>query len=69
MDYYQRQMMIVAGLRHVRDTGKLPDNRAQIDEACREVLQISPANNTAHEWLDATKRRRRPKAAKARKQG
>jgi hypothetical protein len=69
VDYYGRQMMIVAGLRHVRDTGTLPDNRAQIDEACREVLQIAPANNTAHEWLDATKLRRRNRAAKAMKQG
>jgi len=50
--------MILDGLRHIHETGKLPKNRSEVDHACREVLKISPLNSVAREWLDTCKERR-----------
>ncbi|WP_152608746.1 hypothetical protein [Croceibacterium mercuriale] len=59
MDYYTRLMLIVGGLRHLRETGKVPDNRDAIDDACREVLKLAPSSGVVREWHEAAKRRRR----------
>jgi hypothetical protein len=52
VDYYGRLMMVMGGLRHVRDTGEMPANRAEIDEACREVLKVAPTAEVAREWQE-----------------
>lgn len=59
MEQYARLMTILGGLRHIHETGRLPENHTEIDNACREVLKIAPSNSVAHEWLETSKRRRR----------
>lgn len=52
-------MKLLGGLRHIHETGKLPDNRAEVDEACRDVLKHDPTNTFAMEWQDTSKGRRK----------
>lgn len=64
MDHYARLMVVMGGLRHIRETGKMPDNRAEIDEACEELMKTAPKSVVVLDWLDATKGQRRRSAPK-----
>lgn len=59
MEQYARLMTILGGLRHIQETGTIPDNRSEVDAACQAVLRFAPSNSAAQEWREVTKGRRR----------